>query len=374
MNNTCAATNDVFFWENLENENVISRKVRKYNTKNPIPFQNQYDLNTVTKNVVVGDIINGKITRVLGKELVIDFGYKDSIYVRIKPTDVDIIENMSYGDTIDVLVTEVQHSPTYEIKGSITELLRMKVSNKLKDCYHNNEGFDAVVKELIPAGYMLEIEIDGIKLEAFMPNTLADVNKLTDYQSQQLVGTTITVMLESLQQEKGVYVVSRRKYLKTLIPQMVEELTIGQTYTGTVTGTISFGVFVQFNGCLTGMIHEVNINPDYKLSDYKEGMEIEFYLRDILKDKNGNYKLMLSQVFRKTLWDSIKVGQTLTGTVRSIKPFGALVTLDEETIGLVQNTYIKRLSKDLKKGENIEVKVISVIKDDRKIYLDIVTK
>ncbi|MCK9446128.1 S1 RNA-binding domain-containing protein [bacterium] len=373
MINSYVETDDVMFWENLEKENITSKKVRKFDPKNPIPFQDEYLGHTNTKNVVAGDVITGKISKVSGKDLVIEFGYKDNIYVRIKPTDIDIIQNLSYGDDIDVLITEVKENP-YEIKGSITELLRMNVTNKLKDCFHENEGFDAVVREIIPAGFMLDIFVDDIKMEAFMPNTLADVNKLTEIQSQALVGKTIKVMLESLHQEKGVYVVSRRKYLKTQIPLAIEDLKIGDQYTGTVTGTIDFGVFVQFNECLTGMIHELNINPDYKLSDIKEGMEIDFYLRDILKNKNGGYKLMLSQVYRKTLWDSIKVGQTISGTVKAIKHFGALVTLDEETIGLVQNTYIKRLPKELVKGEKIDVKVISVIKDERKIYLDIVTK
>ena len=134
-----------------------------------------------------------------------------------------------------------------------------------------------------------------------MPNTLASVNRLTPEQSQALVGKEIQVMLETLQQEKGVYVVSRKKYLnKILKPIEIEKIKKEieedkkKVFTGWVTGTKDFGVFVQFNHCLTGMIHKVNLNPEFhdKINEIKAGTIIDFYIRDILK---GN-KIILTQI------------------------------------------------------------------------------
>jgi predicted RNA-binding protein with RPS1 domain len=61
----------------------------------------------------------------------------------------------------------------------------------------------------------------------------------------------------------------------------------------------------------------------------------------------------------------------LDGTVRDVKNFGALVSLDEETNGLIQNSYLQKNSITLKEGEKVKVKVVSVIKDERKIYLNL---
>ena len=213
-----------------------------------------------------------------------------------------------------------------------------------------------------------------------MPNTLAGVNRLTVEQSEVLVGTDLTVMLESLQQEKGVYVVSRKKYLKSLIPEAIDilredkKLDEPKVYSGTVTGTKDFGIFIEFapndeTECrLTGMVHKVNVNPEWqnKLDQIPAGSDIDFYVRDILKGD----RIILTQILRESLWDTIRVGQVKDGVVRAVKPFGALVSLDVETTGLIQNTYIEKSGKTLKKGDNIKVKVVSVIKDDRKIYLD----
>ena len=83
-----------------------------------------------------------------------------------------------------------------------------------------------------------------------------------------------------------------------------------------------------------------------------------------------NNKIILTQILKESLWDTIKVGKILTGKIRDIKNFGALIQLDEETTGLIQTTYINKYSKKLNIGDEIKVKVISLIRDDRKIYLN----
>lgn len=363
---------DKDFWDNLtkREDNIL-----KFNSsgKYDRTFSNQekafldylHDLPEIP-NIRVGNVINGKIAKIGKRELVIDFNYKDSIYVDVNSSDLKIIKGLNVDDDIKVLITSINDAP-YEIKGSITELIKMDVSNKLRSFYKENLPFDATVKKIIPAGFMLNIEMDNINVDAFMPNTLAGVNKLTKYQIDDLLGETIEVMLESLQQEKGVYVVSRKKYLKTLIPSEIKKLKKEHIYNGTVTGAKDFGVFVEFNKCLTGMIHKVNLNPKFQdtIAKIPPGTEIEFYVKDVLK---GN-KIILSQNLNKSLWDTIKLGQVKTAKVKSVKPFGLLVELDGETTGLVQKHHLEKMNKKFEVGDSVKVKVISVIKDDRKIYL-----
>jgi ribosomal protein S1 len=319
------------------------------------------DMREINKN----EIINGRIIKKSGNEIIVDFGYKDYIFVEMPRND--LAKDLEEGDLIDVMITEVQDHP-FLIKGSITELIKANVHNKLKKYFLEKLPLTAKIKELIPAGYMLDIYMDNITIDAFMPNTLADVNKLSDPES--LLGQTLNVMLETLQQEKGVYVVSRRKYLKTLIPEEIKKLKRDIIYTGEVTGTTPFGIFVQFNGCLTGMIHKMNVSEVWqnKWEEILPGMQIDFYIKEITKTK----KIILTQMLKESLWDKIKVGKILTGKVIDIKNFGALISLDYETMGLIQTTYLVNNNAKLNKGDEVKVKVISVIKYDRKIYLNIV--
>lgn len=332
------------------------------------------------REIKEGQIIKGEIHSISRSDIVIDINYKDFLYVENKLSDLKIIENLKVGDEIDVVVTEINDNPFY-IKGSITELIRLNVSEKLKDYYYNNEPLLATVKEMQPAGFMLDIEMDNIIINAFMPTTLAGINKLTSYQKEELIGKKIEVMLETLQQERGIYVVSRRKYLQSLVEEELKKIKKDfdkdrtKVYEGIVTGTRDFGVFVEFNGCLTGMIHRYNVNEEWTNEEnwrkIQPGMKISFFIKDIIMKKK---KIILTQVLRDSLWDTIRKNKVLDGKVIDIKPFGALVKLDEETNGLIQNSYLQKNDIKLEPGQEVKVKVLSMIKDERKIYLTLKDK
>lgn len=324
-----------------------------------------------------GEIVKGKIVSISRKEIVVDIDYKDFLYIENKLSDLKIIENLKINDEIDVVLTEINDNP-YSIKGSITDLIRLKVSDKLKDYYYNGDSLKAVVKEMKPAGFMLDIEMDNIIINSFMPTTLAGINKLTDDQKDELVGKRIEVMLETLQQDKGIYVVSRRKYLQSLIDDEIKKVKKDfdkdrtKIYEGYVTGAQQFGIFVEFNDCLTGMIHRYNVNEEWTSDEnwkkIEPGMKVNFYVKEIIMKKK---KIILTQVLRESLWDDIRKDKVLEGEVLVIKPFGALIKLDQETNGLIQSSYIQKNNIKLSPGDKVSVKVISVMRDDRKIYLSL---
>ena len=322
------------------------------------------------REIKENEVVTGVITSITEKEIFVDFGYKDCIYVD-KPRKSNFSTELKIGDSIDVLITKVSDNP-FLIRGSITELIKQNVHNKMKNYFENSLPLTSTVKSMIPAGYMMDIHMDNITVDAFMPNTLADVNKLSD--SNSILGSTFEVMLETLQQEKGVYVVSRRKYLQSLIPEEIKKLKYGEVYKGEVTGTTPFGVFVQFSAtpdgptCLTGMVHKANIDESWhdRWHQIVPGMVIEFYVKEVFK----NFKIILTQILKESLWDTIKVGKVMSGKIRDIKNFGALIELDGETTGLIQTAYINKYNKKLNVGDELKVKVISLIRDDRKIYLN----
>jgi ribosomal protein S1 len=318
-----------------------------------------------------GDIITAEYMGISADQHVFYVnGFKDDIRVENRPSEAKYLHNAKKGDIIDVLVTKVDNGTNFLIKGSISELYESRAHDALKSL---EDGIPvmAKVKELNPAGYEMELFHAGVTLKGFMPNTLAGVNKLSEPQS--IVGNNFEVMVESYSENEGTYIVSRRAYLYSLIPAAVAELQYGTPYTGYVTGTTPFGIFVEFNECLTGMIHKANINPDWqnRIGDIKPGFEIDFYIKEVLKDKNGNPKIILTQVLRETLWDTIKNGQLLDGTVINVKPFGTLVKLDDETVGLIHTSEMEKSGKKFTSGQDLKVKVLSLDRSSRKIFLTV---
>ena len=71
-----------------------------------------------------------------------------------------------------------------------------------------------------------------------------------------------------------------------------------------------------------------------------------------------------------------KAGEKLTGKVTGIQPYGAFVSLDEHTQGLVHISeitygFVKDINEFLSIGDEVEVKVLEVIEKDDKISLSI---
>ena len=313
----------------------------------------------------VGTVVEGRFVNSTESELNFDIGSKDWLRVDKNKRELNFIEGKSSGDTFSILVKQVCDKP-YTIKGSIAELYEAQAHRELKEL-DKNASVEAHIKEWTPAGYNLDIIHQGVYLSGFMPNTLAGVNKL--HNPEEIVGQTFNVSIESYSSDKGTYIVSRRRYLKTLIPKAIKALQMEQVYTGHVTGTTPFGIFIEFNECLTGMIHKSNINPSFqdKISEIQPGTQIDFYIKEIIK---GN-KIILTQILRESLWDTIKPGQTIKGSVKSVKPFGVLVALDEETNGLIHQSEVDKINKSFTEKDEVEVKVLSVDKSSRKIFLTV---
>ena len=289
-------------------------------------------------------------------------GYKDDVRIENKPGEAKYLNSIEVGEQVDLLITEVVQS-TYFIKGSIASLYESRAHENMKSL-EEGESVTAYIRALNPAGYDVELTNGGVTLPAFMPNTLAGINKL--YDPSSIIGDTFQVMVESFSEHEGTYIVSRRKYLQSLIPDEISNLEFNTLYGGRVTGTTPFGIFVEFNECLTGMIHKANVTEEWqnRISEIKPGQQIEFYIKEIIKDK-----IILTQVLRETLWDNIKNGQVIEGRVKDVKQFGTLVILDDETVGLIHTSEMEKLGKKFTSGQDIRVKVLSVDRSSRKIFL-----
>lgn len=289
-------------------------------------------------------------------------GYKDDVRIENKPGEAKYLNSIEVGEQVDLLITEVVQS-TYFIKGSIASLYESRAHENMKSL-EEGESVTAYIRALNPAGYDVELTNGGVTLPAFMPNTLAGINKL--YDPSSIIGDTFQVMVESFSEHEGTYIVSRRKYLQSLIPDEISNLEFNTLYSGRVTGTTPFGIFVEFNECLTGMIHKANVTEEWqnRISEIKPGQQIEFYIKEIIKDK-----IILTQVLRETLWDTIKNGQLIEGRVKDVKQFGTLVILDDETVGLIHTSEMEKLGKKFTSGQDIRVKVLSVDRSSRKIFL-----
>lgn len=328
----------------------------------------------------VGDIVEGRVVNVRGNHVVVDAGLKDFLYVDVRGEEAPFVAELVPGERIVVMVVSLTEEP-YHVAASLAKMQALAIREELDQLFNIEDSIQAVITGMNPGGYTLQLQLPSGATTLFMPHMMAGVNKLSN--AGAMVGTTTTIMLDSFSEDRGTYIASRKRYLETLIPSERAKLDVldyesllnggeATAYEGTVTGATSFGIFVEFNGCLTGMIHKANVHPDNvdpeKLAEVQAGTPINFYVKEIAKGG----RIILTQMIRESLWDTIRPKQKVTGTVRDVKHFGVLVKLDDETTGLVHSSEVAkggRKMDEFKRGDSIDVRVLMVNKGERKIFL-----
>ncbi len=299
----------------------------------------------------------------------IDIQSKYTAYCALTKEPDYIVEQLEVGMEIDV---KIKTNPkTGDVIASISDAIKEVKLREIKEAIGNSTiGFTAKVKELIHGGYW--VDVAGI--ECFMPGSLGGLNKLHDF--SVLVGKEIIVMPITFSKEKDTVVVSHREYLRTMIPSTIEKLneTIKEERSGFVTGTTKFGVFAEFDECLTGLIPKAELNEEFQkaLDDrsIKPGDPIKFWAKEVISDR----KIILSQLGPKVdLWDGVdekyKPMMITEGKVTKITSYGAFVELEKGISGLIHKSKLK--GAELSKGDTINVKIGSVNVSDRKITMNI---
>ena len=308
----------------------------------------------------------------------LDVGHREMVYIDLgrEPSSIRSLITVGAKFTVRVLSTKNQKG---FILGSISEGMRQTIINDLKKSIESgNTAYIGTVTSMIPGGgYMVNIQ--GI--DCFMPGSLAGANKLADFES--IIGTEMYVVPVSYSYEKGTVVVSHRKYLQAMIPNEVEKLKSvakDQVFTGEVTGSAKFGIFIEFNGCLTGMIHINDLNDEWaaklEAKEVNPGDAIEFNIKEIISEK----KIMLTQKEEVEVinpWDGLaakyNVPVSVQGTVKATKDYGIFITVEEGIVGLLHISELEDIdTSTIKKGDPITVTVTRIDEASRKVFLKLV--
>jgi len=157
----------------------------------------------------------------------------------------------------------------------------------------------------------------------------------------------------------------------------------GTRVSGKVVSIADYGVFVEVEEALEGLVHISEIEwaarPKHPSKYVSENDMVEAV---VLNASSNDRKLSLSlKQLKPSPWELVseryRPGQTIQGTVRGITEFGAFVGLPEGVDGLVHisdiswTRHLKHPSEMLKKGDDIEAVVLSIEPEKERIALGI---
>jgi len=321
-----------------------------------------------------GDMIN---TRVIGKtktDIIVEMNGKQSAYMSLKKEPTRLTEKIEIGDMVDVMVLEAdsksatkKESEPIEVSMELAELQTTYNNMRTAISEEDNTAYLGTIKDMIDNGGYI-INVAGV--DCFMPGSHAGINKLYDFAS--IIGDEVYVIPINYVRSRDMIVVSHKKFLELQKPLALETLrdNMSEQKTGSVTGTTKFGIFCEFDDCLTGMIHKSEFTDElrerHSNSLVKPGESIDFYIKEIISEK----KIILSLEKYENPWDNIEEKYPITSnvevTVTSIKNYGAFIKFEEGVFGLVP---IKELtSKKVNEGDKIEVTITGIDKGSKKIF------
>jgi small subunit ribosomal protein S1 len=161
----------------------------------------------------------------------------------------------------------------------------------------------------------------------------------------------------------------------------MKELKEGEKVKGKVVTVADYGAFVEIEPGVEGLVHVSEMSWSQHLrnpSDFiKVGDEVEAVILDIDKEEH-KLSLGLKQLTSDP-WDEIEskypVDSKHSGTVRNLTNYGLFVELEEGVDGLVHvsdlswSKKIKHPAEFTNKGEELEVVVLEIDRDNRRLSL-----
>jgi ribosomal protein S1 len=158
-------------------------------------------------------------------------------------------------------------------------------------------------------------------------------------------------------------------------PETIEELKPKMKVAGKVLKTSLAGAIVDVGVGVPGVIHISKIQKGSvsRVADVlKEGQEVEVWVQRVDPEKKKIELTMLEPLGMD--WREIKSGMEVVGKVTRIEKYGVFVDIEAERPGLVHisemaHGYVRTPTDIVKKGDEINVKVLKVNRRKKQIKL-----
>ncbi|MBN2298919.1 MAG: 30S ribosomal protein S1 [Deltaproteobacteria bacterium] len=333
---------------------------------------------TLDKRVTSGSVVTGTVVQIGADHIMIDIGRKNEGQAPIREfIDHNGVIGISVGDEVEVLVESINPAKGI-IRLSKEKARRIKIWDDIFKAYQENGYLPGKVVERIKGGLTVDIGIP-----AFLPSSQATLNPVSENELEKMIGDVIDVSIIKFNRKKNNVVVSHREVLEREKDEskkkLLETLAKDDVITGKVKNIMAYGAFVDIGG-IDGLLHITDMSWG-KLKDPKDkvstGQEIRVKVIEF-DPATEKISLGMKQLIPDP-WEGLEyrypIGKKISGKVTSITNYGAFVELEEGVEGLVHISemfWTKRVrhpSSILEEGQEVEVVVLGVDQDNRRISL-----
>ena len=322
-----------------------------------------------------GEIFEGRVLAVTDAGVVVDVGGK---FEGLVPAS-EFLESgapIEFGEGQTIEVERLHDHKDGYVLLSHLRAHRRRVWSRIESAYREKSTLTGKVTERIKGGLVVDI---GVR--SFLPASQIELRPIHELDAWK--DRDIEVRILKLNRKRGNVVVSRRAILedeqKARRDDLVAHLAEGSVVTGKVKNITDYGVFVDLGG-IDGLLHVSDLvwgRIPHPSTVVQPGEDIQVQVLKFDKDKQRislGRKQLLPDPWA-TVPDRFPVGTRLTGKVVGVTDYGAFVQIEPGVEGLVhvsEMTWSKRTkhpSKIVKAGDEVEVAVLEVKPDHRRISL-----
>lgn len=325
--------------------------------------------------IAEGEIFDGRVLAVTDAGVVVDVGGKfEGLVPASEFTDSGGAIPFGEGQTIEVERLHEQRDGYVLL--SHVRAHRRRIWERLEKSYREHTHLTGKVLERIKGGLVVDV---GVR--AFLPASQIELRPVHDLETWK--DREIEVRVLKLNRKRGNVVVSRRVILeeeqKARRESLAAALNEGAVVTGRVKNITDYGVFVDLGG-MDGLLHVSDLvwgRVPHPSTAVHVGEEIQV---QVLKFDREKQRISLG---RKQLlpdpWAAVPerfpIGTHVRGKVVGVTDYGAFVQLEPGVEGLVHvsemswSKRVKHPSKIVKGGDEVEVVVLDVKPDQRRISL-----
>jgi small subunit ribosomal protein S1 len=334
------------------------------------------DFESGAKTIKEGEVVNGRVLKVLEKEVIVDIGYKSEGVIDIEEfRGAGRKIEVSPGDRVDVLLEKTEDSDGYVVL-SKEKAERLKVWVSVERAYDSGEPIMGRVVDRIKGGLKVDIG-----LPAFLPGSLVDVRPVRNLES--LIGHEYRMRVIKVNKRRGNIVLSRKSVLEIENAEKkkktLADLEEGKILRGVVKNLTEYGAFIDLGG-IDGLLHITDISWG-RINHPSEKFQIGDEL-DVIVLKFDREKERVSLGFKQLQEDPWEHAPAkypphsrIRGKVVSLTDYGAFVEVEEGIEGLIhvsEMSWTKRVkhpSKVLNASDWVECVVLEIDQDGRRLSL-----
>ncbi|PFM66513.1 30S ribosomal protein S1 [Bacillus cereus] len=331
-----------------------------------------------SKELQVGDVVTGSVTKVEEKQVLVNIGYKTDGVIPISELANVHIEKASdvveLDQTLELKIIKLEDDDLVLSKRAVDA---EKAWVELQEKFTSGHVFDVTVKDIVNGGLVVDLGVRG-----FIPASLVEVHYVEDFTEYK--GKALAVKIVELDREKNRVILSHKAVVEQELDskkkEAISSLKEGDIVEGTVQRLTDFGAFVNVGG-VDGLVHISQISHErveQPSEVLEQGQKVKVKVLSVDADTQ---RISLSiKAAQPGPWENvaseIKAGDIREGVVKRLVTFGAFVEILPGVEGLVHvsqiaNRHVKNPNEVLEMGQEVTVKVLEVHVAEKRISLSI---